>query len=534
MTRRSDARTTARAGSEPADATRIGLRELRWSLRARAAVRRVRRSLRPTGRWPDRRPITTSTGARAALTTVTLAYIVRLTYLSIRNHLGFGTSGFDIGIFDQGVWLLSRFQDPFVTVRGLHLFGDHTSFVLLAFVPVYQVFASPTVLLGAQSLALGAGAVPAFLLGRHQLRSEWLAAGCAVAYLAHPAIAWTNLENFHPDAFEVPLVLLAFWFASTRRWRWFAVCVAALLLVKEDVPLLTFPLGIYVALRHHRRIGLATAAVSAAWLAATLLVVLPAFNGVGSLYASRITGPFGGAGGLVTTFVTAPWEVAAVALDPDKVWYVWQLLAPLALLCLLAPTVLAVAVLPLASNLLSTFWYPYHLEYHYSTLIVPVLVVATIAGIARFRSQRVRAVLTTGLVVAAVAGAYLWGPLGRDPRGIADPGSPQAQAAREAIATIPDDAVVSAHYRYVPHLTHRERIYEFPNPWRASNWGDASREGERLPAAADVDHVLFHASVLDDPGDARIVRRLERAGFERTFSSEGVVLLRRPAQGPAR
>src|SRR5215211_912829 len=28
---------------------------------------------------------------------------------------------------DQGVWLLSRFRDSFVTIRGLPLFGDHAS-----------------------------------------------------------------------------------------------------------------------------------------------------------------------------------------------------------------------------------------------------------------------------------------------------------------------------------------------------------------------------------------------------------------------
>lgn len=32
------------------------------------------------------------------------AYIVGFTYWSVRNHAGFHTGAFDIGIFDQGVW----------------------------------------------------------------------------------------------------------------------------------------------------------------------------------------------------------------------------------------------------------------------------------------------------------------------------------------------------------------------------------------------------------------------------------------------
>src|SRR5262249_39711365 len=33
------------------------------------------------------------------------------------------TFGFDLGIYDQGTWLLSRGKDPFVTIRGLEIFG---------------------------------------------------------------------------------------------------------------------------------------------------------------------------------------------------------------------------------------------------------------------------------------------------------------------------------------------------------------------------------------------------------------------------
>ncbi len=45
---------------------------------------------------------------------------------AIRNHDGFGTLGYDLGIFDHGVWLLSRLKSPFVTVMGRHLLlGPH-------------------------------------------------------------------------------------------------------------------------------------------------------------------------------------------------------------------------------------------------------------------------------------------------------------------------------------------------------------------------------------------------------------------------
>lgn len=505
-----------------------GVDQLRWPLRIRMGLTTAHRALRrgrARARQPDQRPIVTSWEARAGLGAVTGGYIVLLTYLTVRNHYGFGTAGFDIGIFDQGVWLLSRLQTPFVTVRGLHLFGDHASFLLLALVPIYWVAASPAVLLGAQALALGAGAVPSFLIARHTLRSEWCALACATAYLAHPAVAWTNVENFHPDSFEVPLVLFAFYFTLKKRWGLFAACVGALLLVKEDVALLTFVLGLYVALRHHRGIGLATAAASVIWVAMLLVVVFPTFNEAGWLYGSRLTTQFGGVGGLLESLVTEPWTIVAPAFGSDQRWYLWQLFASFGLLSLLAPAVLVVAAGPLLSNLLATFPYQHQIEYHYSTLIVPVLTVSAILGIARFRSMRIRGGLAIVLVVAALAGAYVWGPLGQDARPVADPGSAHAQAARDAIAMIPDEAVVSSHYRYVPHLTHRTHVYEFPNPWRASNWADGSREGATLPIADEVDYLLLTAATRDEPGHGEVLRRLEQHAFRRVFEAEGVVLL---------
>ena len=41
--------------------------------------------------------------------------------LAVRMHDAHGTQVYDFGIFDQGLWLLSQFRSPFVTVRGLHL-----------------------------------------------------------------------------------------------------------------------------------------------------------------------------------------------------------------------------------------------------------------------------------------------------------------------------------------------------------------------------------------------------------------------------
>ncbi len=476
----------------------------------------------------ETQPIAASPVARLALVAAITVYLFLFVTWTVRNHYAFGTAGFDLGIFDQGLWLLSRFKEPFVTVMGTHLFGDHTSFILIPLIPLYWIWPSAYVLLVTQCLALGLAAIPAFLLARWVLRDERLALCVAVAYLLQPAVAYINLEQFHPDSFEVPLALLALYFMARGRWKLFVGCVIALLLVKEDVALLTLPLGVYVAVRHNRWVGALTAALSLGYFVLAIWVILPALNQVGTLDAWRI--PFGGFGGLMKASFTHPWNVIETALGPGRPLYLAQLLLPLALLPLASPLVLTAAA-PLLSNLLSTFSYQHEIGYHYSTLIVPVLVASTLFAVRQMPRGWIRAAIAVALVAASLWGAYYWGPSpwSRVPAPMARVPNPPADAFRTATALIPPNAHLAAFYRFVPHLAHREQIYELPTPWRAINWSDYRLEGQRLPEADQVDYVLL-SPLVNKPDDASLVQMLRNEGFVTIYESPGLLLLKR---GPA-
>ena len=56
-------------------------------------------------------------------------YVAYFTNRTLDIHHGLGTSSYDSGLYDQGLWLMSRFEEPFVTLMGRNLFGDHTFFL---------------------------------------------------------------------------------------------------------------------------------------------------------------------------------------------------------------------------------------------------------------------------------------------------------------------------------------------------------------------------------------------------------------------
>ncbi|MEY3506552.1 MAG: hypothetical protein RI898_1305, partial [Actinomycetota bacterium] len=63
--------------------------------------------------------------------------------------------------------------------------------------------------------------------------------------------------------------------------------------------------------------------------------------------------------------------------------YLWKMFAPLALMSFLAPEIAAVSILVIAFNVISNFWYQFHIEYHYSIVAVPALVLAAVVGAGR-------------------------------------------------------------------------------------------------------------------------------------------------------
>jgi uncharacterized membrane protein len=472
-------------------------------------------------------------GPLAVLLLLVTGYAVFYGLWSVRKYHAYHAPAFDMSIFDQGVWLLSRFKEPFVTILGLNMFGDHVVLIMVFFVPLYWLWATPETLLVVQAMALAIGAFAVYLLGRKVLKNRWLALVPTLAYLLYPAVGWLNLENFHPDSLEVPLALFALYFMTGAKWRRYFVMVVLLLLCKEDMWLFLVPLGVYVAVRHSCKIGLVTIGLAVGWFLIAFFGIQPSLSGVapGSLDSWRI--PFGGMGGLLKTIFTQPWTLIAYMFTAEKVKYVFQLLTPLLFLPLLDWRSL-IALPVLFFNLVSNFWYQSNLQYHYTSLLIPVLFVSAIFGLERFRRLNVRSGLVVIGLVVTVACGYFWGPLpgSRTPSSFPDPNYPECLVANEALAYIPADAVVAAEDKFAAHLAERGLIYIFPNPYSASYWGDDSLKGQRLPGAERVDYIMVTPALLS--GDtASVYEQLPAEGFVPIFDKMGIVVLHKESSAVA-
>ena len=454
------------------------------------------------------------------------AYIVRFSLLSVQVQDAYGAPGFDMGIFDQGVWLLSRFHAPFVTVMGRNLFGDHTSFILLLAVPLYWVWPHAQALLVLQTCLLAAAAVPIYVLALRRTASVAIAAGLAAAYLLNPALQNGNLEQFHPECFLVLSLALAIYAAVESKPLLLGLAVAASLLVKEDTALLIVPLGVWVYFRRDHRWGTRIVVAAVAWMVFAYAVVIQSLLGTMTFYANRI--PFGGLGGMVYTLIAHPVRFWRYARSQGRLFYLWQMAIPFGLVFLFAPEVTAIGILTLAENVLSNFGYMHQIVYHYSLPLVPVLALGTVFAVARLNTSRRRFVATSVVLVTAFFSCWLWGlaPFSRQAYPHANPNSPQVHAIDTTLNLVPPNAVVSAYYPYVSHLDHRTRIYQWPTPFSAQYWGLYTQEGKRLPFANQVQYVVIPVAAGLSAGDLSVWASISKE-YRPVGQGGGVVVYRR-------
>jgi len=431
-------------------------------------------------------------GLFALLTIGTIVvHIVFSSRLQIDVHRGLGTSSYDVGLYDQGVWLLSRFDAPFVTLMGRNMFGDHASIVMLLVVPLYWVIPGTETLLVVQSIVIALGAVPIFFFAKRTLGNEMWGFLFALSWLMNPAVNGALYENFHPDSFLGLFVPIALYGALTKRWRIFVVGAVLSALVKEDVSLVLVPMGIMLAIRGDRRKGILTVVGAIAASLAGMFLLMKPLIGVATRNVWRI--PFGGVSGFFKELFTDPRSVYRYMTSEGRLFYVWQMTVPFAFIFALAPEVMLVSLLVLATNVISTFWYQFHIGYHYSLVVVPGLVFASIVGLSRLRGVN-RTVAACLMTVAMLVSAMSWSvlPLSQNTIPHWAASHPVALAAQEIIKKVPEKARISVYHSLAPHLAHRTHIYQFPNPFRIVLYGtDISLEGGRLAQSDRIEYVVL-------------------------------------------
>lgn len=466
------------------------------------------------------------------------AFAAAFTYLAWRRQDAFYMSRFDLGNMSQAVWSTVHGRPLEVTdAAGNQIvrLGVHVDPLLILMTPFYWIWANAKMLLLIQAAVVALGALPVWWIARAELPERCgrvLPLAFVAIYLLYPPLDYATLTEFHPVTLAVTFLLFCIWYLRQRQYPLFAVFAVLAVACKEEIGLLVAALGIYAAIVwRDRRAGALVAGLGVAWFLVAIQVVVPSFNqGAESELLSRYERVGGDVPGIARTLFTDPLRIAEVAFAGPKLGSLIAMLAALALLPLLAPFALLVALPELAVNLLSDQAAQSSYRFHYAAPYVPFFIWSAVLGARRLviwlETRRPVRVAASGIAVVAlaavVAGGWLMGPLpfwSHLPGGskyLAYAYRPNAHdaIARRALALIPAGAPVSASNHFGAHLSERRCILTFPQMIGA----DYVIVDEREPSFGDQNGTSDQAVAL--------VALRQDPDYGLIFSGDGVLVFR--------
>jgi uncharacterized membrane protein len=369
---------------------------------------------------------------------------------------------------------------------------DHVSFTLILFVPLYWVlgwlFGTYTLMFiqtgiiliggwfvyrlidlktGHRTLSLLALGQYLFVYGRWTMFD----ADCNLAIMASSAIP-VLLYYFEKKAFLPMSLILAF-----------------ILLTREDMPLWTLFIGLFMFITHFRdtsvrRASLLVMIVSAVYFLLIFSWIIPALETPVRQYNLFNYSALGKNPGEALVFMFAhPLRTISyffvnttgeAVYNPTKMEFYWVYLVCGGYLLFFRPVYLLMFLPILAKKMLNDLPLRWSVETYYSVEFVSLLPVAIFSILGTLRETKFR-ILLTWLVVAGSVGMtiYKLQPYGEKPffwsdqkhgfyqKSFYNPGL-KAGGIDKLLMQIPVDAPVSATGTITPHLAWRKSIYAFP------------------------------------------------------------------------
>lgn len=376
------------------------------------------------------------------------------------RHYVLRSGAFDLGFFDQAVWLISQGQTPISSLRDFHVLADHASVILYPLALFYVVLPDPHTLLAVQSIVLALGAWPVHRLALGAGLSERQSLAIAAAYLMYPFVLTANLFDFHPETIAMPAILMAILAARENKRISFCIWIAIVLACKEVMGLTVAMMGIWLLFSERKRFhGTVALVAGTVWFIFALKFIVPYFGDGRQPSGMNYYGYLGTSlEGIIKTILTQPYKVLSRVFSLDGIKYMVILVAP-AIWGLhyrtLAPLIVCLPVIGL--NLLSTNPMLRSPFYQYSLPMVPFFFLAIILAVSTDRAWLTRPRYIVGwALMLLVAGGVL--RLSRMQTGESSAWD-QLRHTREAIDHVPAEGALLTTFEVFPHVSRRTLVH---------------------------------------------------------------------------
>ena len=483
-----------------------------------------------------------------------LVFVIGYSWLAIRRHQNFNSTGYDLAINEQIVWntLNGRFFASSLEVDNS--FADHFRPFLLAMMPFYAVSPRPETLLVLQTIGLALGAIPLYFLAKEQWESKVAALGITAVYLLFPALGYMARFDFHIEIFAIPAFLAAFYMLTHERWGWATFWLIVPLLCKENMGLIVAMFGVYALIKQRTtfstnrnvtrtepvevRASTGSALVSqrnlkwgVAWIVLGLATfwlasfwLIPLVRGEASDTMAR----YGWLGeslvDMLITAVTHPSLIWQELTQPYRLFYLIQLLLPLGFLALFGWPEFLLVLPGLGLNLLAQHHCQSAIYCQYTAPVVPFLFIAAVFGVSALRRlfnvQPLPVLLALLLLPMAAYSLWVDNPF-VETTAVPDALTPpdNADVVRQALAVVPLELSLVTTNDYAPHLAQREELYVIGLP--------SQRVAPVDPEVVFIN--LYDQQYIVCDQYREYVSQLDVARYGVTFRTGGLIVMQRDA-----
>jgi len=400
-----------------------------------------------------------------------LVYASVFSYICFLKYASFNYHDWDFASDVSILWNSVHGKMLYYPFLEENIFGAHLYLIILLFVPVYAVFQHPLTLLFMQSLFLGLGAYPLYLLAR-LLLDKTTAITVSIIYLLYPSLGYINLFETHFEIYAIFFLFFALYYFEKEKFRYFLLFSILAMMCKENVSIAVFMLGIYAAIRRRPLKWILIPTVfSLFWFLLSVRFIIPYFAKDARMYQEGFMfGLYYGHLGstlleIVKNIILHPVQVMEYALSPAKVIYIAQVLLPTSFLVFLSPETLFITIPVFMQNLLSAAPTHSQIYFQYVALLVPFIFYSFVHALRRIFNEsfwfRYKAQLIIVLLIVAVCSAvYLKAPQLYPLRYIKQYKIDDlSRKKEELIRVIPKNAAVISTFQFMPKLAERRDLY---------------------------------------------------------------------------
>jgi uncharacterized membrane protein len=439
---------------------------------------------------------------------------IALFFFSSLRHFLIQSSGWDLAIFDQALYLISEGKPPISSILGFPILGDHAAFIFYVIALIYKVYPDVHWLFLIQAIALSIGAIPVYHLSLQVGLKETLAKTLAIVYLLYPLIFNINLFDFHTDVIVLPAILFAVLAAYQEKILAFTFAILIILSCKAVFSLTVAAMGIWLLFfKKKPTYGMIALIIGSGWFIVGAQLIIPLFRGEEHTAISR----YGYLGDstleIAKNLFFKPKLVLSHLFTLPNLEYLLLLFSPVIWglsFRYLSPLVAASPALVL--NLITDYPLQKDLLHQYSLPILPFLLIAMIETLAAGKGwfQKPRWMIVWGVIsfIALAKVGFFWTKylVAID----------TWEATREAITVVETKGNVLTTNKIAPHLSHREVI-------------KLAREGTETIDINQFEYILLN---LRHPGrDSSIVtvetinnRAENHPEFQLSYDRDGVIL----------